>query len=101
MIAMHQEPNLELGEGVFVILFHARWCGTCRSVTRHLTELEDEMGFRGVLVDVELLPLVTKGFRIKGVPILVITKDGIEIDRVGGSLTKIELRQWLLESNVI
>lgn len=101
MISMHLEPGLDLANGVFVIEFHARWCGTCRSITRHLTELEAEMGFQGVLVDVELMPLVTKSFRIQGVPILVITDSGIEVDRIGGSLTKAELRQWILDSNVV
>jgi thioredoxin 1 len=101
MISMNLEPNIDLQSGVFVIEFFARWCGTCRSITRHLSELEEEMGFKGVLVDVELMPLVAKSFRIKGVPLIVITDNGVEIDRTGGSLLKEEIRSWLLDSNVV
>ncbi len=101
MRSMHLEPDIPLENGVFVIEFYARWCGTCRSITRIVTELEEEMGFKGVLVDVEQLPLVARSFRVKGVPIIVVTEDGVELLRIGGSMTKEEVRNWLLESKVI
>ncbi|MGI6392571.1 MAG: thioredoxin family protein [Candidatus Izemoplasmatales bacterium] len=101
MISLHQDPDFDLAYGVFVIEFYARWCGTCRNVTKYLCELEKEMGFQGVLVDIESSPLVSKNFCIQGVPIIVITNDGVEIGRIGGSLTKAEIRQWILDNNAI
>ncbi len=101
MKTMHMEPYLSLDKGVFVVEFHARWCGTCRAVTRHMSELEDEMGFVGILVDVEQLPIVARNFRTMGVPVIVLIQDGIELGRIAGSLTKQEIREWLLTFPVI
>lgn len=98
---MHMEPNLMLDSGVHVVEFYARWCGTCRAVIKHLTELEDEMGFSGVLVDVEQLPIVARSFRTRGVPVVVLIENGIELGRLSGSLTKQEIREWLLGFDVI
>jgi len=95
------EYQLRLDKGVFVVEFYARWCGTCRAITRHLTELEDEMGFVGVMIDVEQLPIVAKNFLVKGVPIVCVLADGIELGRIGGSYTKEEIRSWLLDFDVI
>ncbi len=97
----NNEQSLHLEQGVFVIEFYARWCGTCRAVTRHLLELEDEMGFNGILIDVEQLPLVAKSFLVRGVPVILLLQDGIDLGRTSGSLTKEEIRAWLLEFEVL
>ncbi len=101
MRSPNNERSLSLEQGVFVIEFYTRWCGTCRAVTRHLMELEDEMGFNGILIDVEQLPVVAKSFLIRGVPVIILLQDGIDLGRISGSLTKEEIRAWLLDFGVL
>jgi len=97
----NNERSLSLENGVFVIEFYTRWCGTCRAVTRHLMELEEEMGFEGILIDVEQIPVVPKSFLVRGVPVIVVLQDGIDLGRISGSLTKEEIRSWLLGFGVL
>jgi len=97
----NNERSLSLENGVFVIEFYTRWCGTCRAVTRHLMELEEEMGFEGILIDVEQIPVVAKSFLVRGVPVIVVLQDGIDLGRISGSLTKEEIRSWLLGFGVL
>lgn len=93
--------SLNLERGVYVIEFYARWCGTCRTVSQSLSELEDEMSFSGIMIDVELLPVVARNFLVRGVPVIVLLQDGFELGRISGSYTKQEIRTWLLGFNVI
>lgn len=97
MRKLHDDPTIMLDKGCLLLEFYARWCGTCRAVTRRIEELETEMELQGILIDVEQLPLVAKNFHIKGIPVLICLQDGIELDRISGSLEKEEIRAWLLQ----
>jgi thioredoxin-like negative regulator of GroEL len=66
-----------------------------------LKELEDEMGFVFVQVDIDLMPLVAKSFRIKAIPVVVLLQDGVELGRLEGSFEKPEIRQWLLGFDIL
>jgi thioredoxin-like negative regulator of GroEL len=82
-------------EGFHYLMFTARWCGTCRSIIRHLADIKEQESIDVTLVDVENEPEFARRFSIKGVPVLMAIEKGKEVARLSGSLLKEEIVAWL------
>jgi thioredoxin 1 len=80
--------------------FWAEWCGPCRMVAPILEELSKE--FEGqikvVKLDVENNPGVAQTYNIRGIPALLLFKDGEVADQRIGALPKQQLKAWLSEA---
>lgn len=66
--------------------FTATWCGPCQAMKPALHEIETAYGSRiqVVEVDVDDRPYLSSHFQVKGVPRLMVIKDGvIQADAVG------------------
>ena len=77
--------------------FWAPWCGPCRMVTPAVEHLAGE--FAGRLKVVKLntdgAPQIAARYGIQGIPLLVLHRDGQEVDRRVGAVPEPALRQWL------
>ncbi|HWC10667.1 MAG TPA: thioredoxin [Acidimicrobiales bacterium] len=75
----------------------APWCGPCRLVGPALEQLAGEMAGRVKLVkvNVDRAPGVQTRFGVRGVPTLVLLRDGREVGRKVGAAPLGELRSWL------
>ena len=77
--------------------FWAPWCGPCR----HVSPVVEQMGreFAGRLKVVKLntdeAPAVSARYGIQGIPLLVVIKDGSEVDRLVGAVPAQPLREML------
>lgn len=73
-----------------LIDFHAQWCGPCKMINPILDELKKE--YEGVLeiekLDVDIEKDKVSEFKVRNVPTLIFIKDGIEVDRSIGAVTK-------------
>lgn len=80
-----------------VIDFWASWCGPCQMMTPVFEELSKE--YTGKLkfckVNTETEPALASHFGIRGIPCLIVAKDGEEIDRIVGFAPKEELKQQI------
>ncbi len=58
--------------------FYAEWCNPCKTMSMILKELKRQVGedTKIVKIDVEKYAKVAQHFKIKGVPTLIIFKDG-------------------------
>lgn len=101
MRVYHLVPNLPLEKGIHVCEFSVRYCGNCRAMQSRLLELEDEMGFSFIQVDIDLLPLVAKSFRVRVIPTVVLLQNGVELGRLEGSIEKPDIRNWLLGFDIL
>jgi thioredoxin 2 len=79
--------------------FWAPWCGPCRMVTPAVERLATEMAGRlkVVKLNVDEAPAIAGRYAVQGIPLLVLHRDGQEIDRRVGALPEAALRQWLAQ----
>jgi thioredoxin-like negative regulator of GroEL len=79
---------------VEVLKFSATWCGPCR-VLAHTLE-----GVEGITnIDVEKDMETARKYSIRSVPTLVFLKDGNEIARISGAISKKKYEEILTEIN--
>lgn len=75
----------------------AAWCGPCRIIAPVIDELARELSGRVRVgkVDVDKNPATSSRFRVQSIPLLVILKDGREVDRMLGVQSKQAILQRL------
>jgi thioredoxin 1 len=84
------------GQTVFVDFF-AEWCGPCKMMQPILKELSGMVAedVRIIKIDVDRNPMVSSAFQIRGVPTLMIFKNGQVKWRQSGVLRAPELKRIL------
>ena len=77
--------------------FWAPWCGPCRMVSPLVERAGHEHAGRlkVVKLDVDDAPQISDRFQIRGIPLLVLFRDGVEVDRLVGAVPPATLQQWL------
>lgn len=79
-----------------LLKFGASYCAPCRSLTPILEEFKDKVTIEDIDVD-EVDPVVLTNYKIRNIPVLIITKDNVEVWRHVGSISKIDLENKLKE----
>lgn len=79
-----------------LLKFGASYCAPCQSLTPILEELKDKVTIEDIDVD-EVDPVVLTNYKIRNIPVLIITKDNVEVWRHVGSISKIDLENKLKE----
>jgi thioredoxin 1 len=79
-----------------VLDFWAEWCGPCRMLSPVLDELAAELnGVTIAKMNVDENPNTPAKFGVRGIPTLMVFKDGeLKETRVGG-LPKADLKKWI------
>ncbi|MGF1534158.1 MAG: thioredoxin [Bernardetiaceae bacterium] len=77
--------------------FYASWCGPCQMLAPVLTELKAEVGDRATIIkiDVDKNPQLAASLGIRGVPTLMVYKNGEVKWRQSGVVPKHELKKIL------
>jgi thioredoxin 2 len=77
--------------------FWAAWCGPCRMVSPALERIARDFAGRIKLVklDVDGAEQIAARYQVQGIPLLVLHRDGKEVDRKVGAQPEPLLRQWL------
>jgi thioredoxin 2 len=80
-----------------VVDFWAAWCGPCRMISPVLEDLAERYAghLKVVKVDVDANPGLATRFGAQSIPLLVVIRDGGEVDRVAGALPGAALEQRL------
>lgn len=78
-----------------IIDFFAEWCGPCKMVSPILKQLKEEMGdqVKLIKIDVDKNQAIAGKYQIKGVPTLMIFKEGNLMWRQSGVAPIEQLRE--------
>lgn len=77
--------------------FWAAWCGPCKMLAPVLDDLSKEMAERVKIVkmDIDNNPKVPSALGIRGVPTMILFKNGEPAGTKVGALPKASIMQWL------
>jgi len=95
------EAEVEKGSGLILVDFWAEWCGPCRQIAPVLDELDTALGDKITMtkLNIDENPTTPTRLGVRGIPTLMLFKDGQVVSTKIGALPKSQLQKWL-ESNV-
>lgn len=70
--------------------FSANWCGPCKMLGPILKQVKDELGdsIKIVKIDVDVNQLLASKYQVRGVPTMLLFKNGKQLWRQSGVLQK-------------
>ena len=77
--------------------FWAPWCGPCRIVSPVVERVGREQAgaLKVVKLNVDEAPKISECYGIRGIPLLMIFRNGAEVDRLVGAAPYERLRDWV------
>jgi thioredoxin 1 len=80
-----------------VVDFWAEWCAPCKQIGPSLEELSEELAGKVniVKVNVDDNPNAAAKYGVRGIPTLLLFKDGQVVSNVTGARPKTALKSWI------
>lgn len=77
--------------------FWAEWCGPCKQIGPILDEIATEMAGKVTIakVNIDNNPEAPQRFGVRGIPTMILFKDGKPVATKVGSMPKSQLVEWL------
>ena len=76
--------------------FWAEWCGPCKQISPILEEISNEKENLNILkLNIDENQVTPQKYNVRGIPTLMLFKDGKLIDTKIGSLPKSSLEDWI------
>ncbi len=83
--------------GYTLVDFWAEWCGPCKQIGPIVDEISKDMGdkLKVTKVNIDTSPETPAKYGVRGIPTLMIFKDGQLVSTKVGSMPKTKLLEWI------
>jgi len=91
------ELDVLQADGPVLVDFWAEWCGPCKQIAPSLDEISDELDGKMSLakVNIDENPETPSKYGVRGIPTLMLFKDGEVASTKVGALPKSKLKEWV------
>jgi len=94
------ESDVLKADGPVLVDFWAEWCGPCKQIGPILDEMDKEMGEKVTIakVNIDDNPNTPTKYGVRGIPTLILFKNGEVAATKVGALPKSKLVEWVESS---
>jgi thioredoxin 1 len=91
------EAKVLKAEGLVLVDFWAEWCGPCKMIAPSLAEIAADMGDKVTVakINIDDNPETPSKYGVRGIPTLMLFKDGEVASTKVGALPKSQIVQWV------
>ncbi|MEI6729760.1 MAG: thioredoxin TrxA [Pseudomonadota bacterium] len=95
------DKNVLQAGGAVLVDFWAEWCGPCRQLSPILDEVAGEMEGKLTIakVNIDKNPETPSKYGVRGIPTLILFKDGKAVATKVGAMPKSKVVEWI-EANI-
>ena len=96
------ESDVLQADGPVLVDFWAEWCGPCKQIAPALEQIAEELAGKVTVakLNIEESPTTPSRYGVRGIPTMMLFKDGQMTSMKVGAMPKAKIVEWLTEAGV-